>query len=335
MKPLTVPEWVLSLFFKLPLEIRQRILGLLLMPFYDNHSGIRAADLRIHGKHLGNDDEYYEGDFEAHLARQEEDELEEGEQPYIMSAEERQKCELAYYKEKRDFLHEAKLHLGREYQYEMDGFPYKDYWHQGPHRDWLMLDLARNLSNVSTRFSQELGAVFWASTSIRTEFISRQSLVHFLKERPAIHQGVKVLFIGFNFWEDSDLNDTALKSLCEYLSSTLTLQHLGIDIAIDEPDLPFLASGTGGFESLRALQILNVSRSFEIRLCIMCPDRDFGDDIYEAEDAEIEYCSKLEEMHMPALRDLMMPYTLRPAEPKTDKEKYLLFRPIKFAESNG
>jgi hypothetical protein len=56
-----------------------------------------------------------------------------------------------------------------------------------------MLDLVRNLSNVSTRFRQELGVVFWASTSIRTKFTSGQSLFHFLKERPAINQGVKIL----------------------------------------------------------------------------------------------------------------------------------------------
>jgi hypothetical protein len=129
------------------------------------------------------------------------------------------------------------------------------------------------------------------------------------------------------------LDDTALRSLCEYLSSTLTLQHLDIDVAIREPDLPFLASGTRGFESFRALQTLNVSKSFEISLCIICPDKDFGDDEYEAEVAEQEHCDKLEKRYMPALRDLMMPHTLRPAEPKTDEERYLHSRATNLSET--
>jgi hypothetical protein len=111
-------------FFRLPLEIRQRILRLLLKPFYRTHNSIRATQLRIYGKSMENNDyddeyfeadfeahlarraEYYEGDFEAHLARQaasEEDDLEEGEQPYIMSAEERQKVRLLTTRRRRMF----------------------------------------------------------------------------------------------------------------------------------------------------------------------------------------------------------------------------------------
>jgi hypothetical protein len=68
-------------FFKLPLEIRQIIFGLLLEPFYHDISCSRAALLRIHAKRWGFAEEY-EGDFEAHMAREaalEAEFLEEGE----------------------------------------------------------------------------------------------------------------------------------------------------------------------------------------------------------------------------------------------------------------
>jgi hypothetical protein len=311
----------------LPVEIRQKIFRLLLDPYYYNYSGICATHLGIHAKNWGCA-EQYEGDFEAHLVREaalEAMRLEEGEQPHVMSVEERRDSETTYYQEKKDFLHQKKPHPGRKYQYEIYGVPRKHIrpGEEGPDQDWLMIDLVRNLSNVSTQFREELGTVFWASTSISARFTCGKPLLHFFKEQPAIHQGIKSLFLEFDFWEAlTKFDGTALQSLCNYLSSILNLQHLDIDITVYDTDLPRLASGKGRYKALNALRTLKVSKSFEIELCIMC-NESFGDD----EDARYEHTSKLEDKHMPALRDLMMPDTLRPAPPKTEKEIYLHSRP--------
>jgi hypothetical protein len=192
-----------------------------------------------------------------------------------------------------------------------------------------MIDLVRNLSNVSTQFREELGTVFWASTSISAGFTPGKPLFHFFKERPAIHQGVKSLVLEFNFWDTlPEVGGTALQSLCDYPSSILNLQHLDIDITVYDIDLPNLASGRGRYKDLKALRALKVSKSFEIELCIMCV-QSFGDD----EDARYEHTSKLEDKHMPALRDLIMPDTLRPAPPKTEKEIYLHSRPTSLSKT--
>jgi hypothetical protein len=254
------------------------------------------------------------------------------EERYIFSTEELRAREAAYYKQKRDFLHQKKPHPGRKDQYEIDGVPRKDNWPHlaGPSKDWLMIDLVRNLSNVSTQFRQELCAVFWASTSISTRFTSGQPLLHFFKERPAVHQSVKSLYLEFDFWEGlKDFDGAALKALCDYLSSILNLQHLDIDITVYDTDLPRLASGKGRYEDLKALRTLKVSKSFEIELRILC-DKPFGDD----EDARNEHTSELEEKHMPALRDLIMPDTLRQVPSKTEEEKYLRSRPTSLSKTS-
>ena len=101
-------------FFKLPVEIRQKIFRLLLDPYYYNYSGICATHLGIHAKNWGCA-EQYKGDFEAHLVREaalEAMRLEEGEQPHVMSVEERRDSETTYYQEKKDFLHQKKPHPG-------------------------------------------------------------------------------------------------------------------------------------------------------------------------------------------------------------------------------
>jgi hypothetical protein len=68
-------------------------------------------------------------------------------------------------------------------------------------KDWSMLELIRNLSNVSVQFRKEFGDVFWRRTKITmSDFGPDKDLLSgFLEERPAVPGGIRHLEFKLQF----------------------------------------------------------------------------------------------------------------------------------------
>lgn len=66
--------------------------------------------------------------------------------------------------------------------------------------DVSMFELVRNLSQVSTPFRQELGAVFWERVHVsQSDFLFDEKLLPVIRERPAVVGGIKQLYLQTEF----------------------------------------------------------------------------------------------------------------------------------------
>ena len=73
-----------------------------------------------------------------------------------------------------------------------------------------MLTLVRNVSIVSTKFRKEFGDVFWERTNLFPNFYGPcilQLFTAFVKERPAVLNGIRQLGVGVDLHEMTAGND--------------------------------------------------------------------------------------------------------------------------------
>jgi hypothetical protein len=306
-------------FFKLPLEVRERIYKLLLGPFYEYHESVKKSYITValqRGKRGILEEWDNEMTFEESLKYPH---LCGGDIPQReMTPEVYRIKEAEYYKRKVSWRHGVTPHPSRTGDYEQTVYPLRDqaamrYYEDN--KDWLVIEWIRQTSNVSLQFRKELGDVFWTRTSINSATLCDESTIWllpgFLNERPAIHSGVKYLDLEIYCCDDTlSLYAEEFESWFEYISITLKLEKLAFFIIVDKENAKDLSLGQGMFACLVSSRKLHVTRSFQVSVCIL------GDSGSDSEDAESKERYKLEKKCQLQVQELMMPDTLRgsPAE---------------------
>lgn len=136
-------------------------------------------------------------------------------------------------------------------------------------RDWSMIKLVRDLSNLSVQFRQEVGNIIWANTKInfpieRYGGWSSLEPLAFLFERPAMHKGIKSLQLNIprgNIYGDEISH---FKVTCQYLSTILELTHLRIMINGDISDVKEMTRGSDKYSGIEITRLIKVKKSFEV-----------------------------------------------------------------------
>jgi hypothetical protein len=306
-------------FFKLPLEVRDRIYKLLLGPCYEYHESIEKSYITVklqRGKRIilerWDDELTFEESLKyPHLCGGDISQRE-------MTPEEYRIKEAEYYKEETSWRHRVTPHPSRTGDYELSVYPRREQAARHDYddnKDWLFIEWIRQASNVSLQFRKELGDVFWTRTSIRSANLCDESTIwrlpEFLNERPAIHSGVKYLDLWIDCYDYAiSLCSERFDSWCEYISITLKLEKLVFFITVEKENVKPLSLGQGMFTCLVSSRKLHVTRSFEVCVSIL------EDPESDPEGTESKELYELARKYQPQVQELMMPDTLRrsPAE---------------------
>jgi hypothetical protein len=185
-----------------------------------------------------------------------------------------------------------------------------------------MIEMLRQASYVSSQFRYELGVAFWERTSIRSpQHGPLHDYVHCLmelcKERPAIHRGIKCLQLHLQAHVILCVNTERMR----YLATVLELDHLHLNVALDNRDIEDFARGVSYFPLFgEGLRKLKVSKSFTINFAVCTSVYTYDNEATKAEEEESWT------RHFPAIRELLMPDTLRPKPAETGIDKYLVSR---------
>jgi hypothetical protein len=290
-------------FFKLPLEVRERIYKLLLGPFYEYHESIKKSFIAVYlgpdsksGFDLDDEEETFEDELKFGSVNKR---LGLGE----ITFEEYQIEEAEYYKSKDASRHRPASHPGRDRDYELSAYPIRQ-TARSVYEDnqyWLSLEWIRQASNISLQFRKELVDVFWRRTLISTEVVAGAIwiLPDFLEERPGIHLGIKYLNLSLEVSEEPPyyLSEN-FENWCDYISYTLKLEKLQLDIIVEEEDVKQLGSGKGWFACLACARKLQATRSFKVSVSIV-------------NSSESKRLQRPEKECEARLQELMMPDTLR------------------------
>jgi hypothetical protein len=291
-------------FFKLPLEVREIIYKLLLGPFYEYHESIKKSFISLcltpdpgMAFAFNEKEELFEDELKLDSMNKR---LDLGE----ITFEEYEIEEAEYYesKEKASRLRLASL-PGRTGEYKLIAHPIREQsagYKYRDREDWFLFEWVRQASNISVQFRKELGDVFWRRTRINVETLPRSFwiLPEFLDERPAIHPGIKYLNLSITTWEEAPKHfSKAFEIWCDYVSDTLTLEKLHLDIILEKEDVKRVKSGKGMFACLASFRKLQVTRSFKLSVSIV-----------GALGKKFELLAKECESQ---LQELMMPDTLR------------------------
>lgn len=209
----------------------------------------------------------------------------------------RRKYDAIFSVAKKGFRFEDQEHPARSNQYITNTINFtKQQPHPGtPGRDWHMIKLVRDLSNISCQFRQELGEIMWQNT--RMDFINgifSGKPMAFLIDRPAIHKGIKSLAFDIGIINDTAEDINTLKQFCRYVAAVLELTHLEIRLQATYTELTAVARGEWpGIELVRSL---SVTKSFVAR----CPFYIDNEDL------------------SPKIQAILMPNSLRSPKPKQD-----------------
>jgi hypothetical protein len=120
--------------------------------------------------------------------------------------------------------------------------------------------------------SKRTGATFKALDSLRVTIHSIQNsdwkhIPAFLKDMPAVHAGIKRIYITVDARDD--LDDTPVRSAailfptwCETISKKLILEHFQILLDLDEYEISSLLLGTGPLVWTLARRKLRVTKDY-------------------------------------------------------------------------
>jgi hypothetical protein len=229
-------------------------------------------------------------------------------------------------------------HSGRAHLYYMSirpemGRPFNKFIYCN--KDWTMIELIRDLSNVSTNFRKEFGDVFWARTHIIiVDAFNNGLFPRFLEERPSVRRGIRQLTFDlklndFKFDNDHDYNHEAQQYFLEFCQSVSTLpnlQELYVTLEIHEDEFHKVESGTQTRNCLEAVRNLPVTKWFNLNIEIV--------DAYDESESDAdERHEDWEEEWPPKIREMMLPITLRSSKNQTETEKYIRSRPVEESDS--
>ena len=143
----------------------------------------------------------------------------------------------------------------------------------GPHefgsrQDWGMIYLVKVLSNVSVQFREELGTAFWTRAHLSIDDFDEAPDVfsQFLMNRPAAHEGIKMLCLSLShrkleryYWSDVD-------SVCQTVTGNIQLEELYINLSVPSDIIKELSTEREKHQWLRGLRQLHVSQYFKLDL---------------------------------------------------------------------
>jgi hypothetical protein len=195
--------------------------------------------------------------------------------------------------------------------------------------DWI-----RHASHVSRLFRKELGDALWSRVTINS--IQNSDWKHipaFLKDRPAVHAGIKRIYITVDARDDLDNNSAVWSAAilfptwCETISKKLMLEHFQILLDLDEDEIDSLLLGTGPLAWTLALRKLRVTRDYRFLPNIM-PGRRSVINVGFGGPRMHKYKQDIDKKYFPLFHELLKPDTLRvPQGPRGDVEEYLQSRP--------
>ncbi|KAF8860780.1 hypothetical protein BDZ45DRAFT_724297 [Acephala macrosclerotiorum] len=164
-------------------------------------------------------------------------------------------------------------------------------------KDWTMIKLVRDLSNVNTQFRQELGEVFWAHINITLSYggfgnWNSWEPLAFFSDSPAICKGIKSLALSLKLWITNPHGVVHFKLLCKYLTAPLELIHLRLRVEGNDYYLAKMGRGGGPYKGIEVLRLMNVTKSFEVT-------------------GPASYSPHRREYHEARIRQYLMPITLR------------------------
>lgn len=314
-------------FNKLPIEVRHRILDLLCAPCYGGDGCIEIEIKKFKPRDIAAPG-WWNQTFEQHQSGQ--SEWAPSRATSSVSDEEQRK---QFAEKQKIFRIENMPHPNRTKLYHMSAKPKMArksglFWCLT--KDWSMLELIRNLSNVSVQFRKEFGEVFWRRTKITMRNFDPDPdlLSGFLEERPAVPGGVRHFEFTLDFRDNIiDLNvKEDQRRFLDYLRTISTLSNLeklSVIIWTEDNQLREFESKSETWKQLEACRTLLVKENFDLTLYISASDIDAFDNPDErdnyTEDLEVKWC--------PKIREFMLPNTLRAPEKLTETEKYLQSRP--------
>jgi hypothetical protein len=292
---------------KLPLEIREKIIRILLRPILSRwHNGRTEIEyFPFHIKPLldpfldldyGNEDLYFESERQAR-------------------------------RRYRDVL----CYPGRSDLYKLDVYPVRGQCSNRFSKDWVYLEWLRQASHVSTSFRHELGQVLWSNTMLFADDNYEDmdeddgsypnhvldKVECFIDERPAVLRGIKSLNVNLNIAKGQNINEwIKFDRWCDTIAENLVLDDAYFSIKVSKRDLEsFMEEQECGLDALGATSNLRVSKWFDLKLARV--DEEIDD--YNSDE-------ELDQVYQEVLLDFMMPLILGNREPETEEEKYLQAR---------
>ncbi|KAE9381870.1 hypothetical protein N431DRAFT_458425 [Stipitochalara longipes BDJ] len=299
-------------FFKLPIEIRFMVYGVLLVQFFEFDYDVKTELIKIKLDHFCNyrnlpANNLYSGDYDNYLSIISQSSGMWQDNDLFAGAP---KDKSIFEKEKRlDELRNAP-HPHRSQPYLMSCTPRIP--GGGKKVDWSMIDLIRKLSNVSRRLRYELGEVFWTNTLLQgSDHYSPAVLQNFVIDRPAALSKIKHL--RFKVTADDRYGRVNRKEnelrLYQNMSKYLELDTLVLELEIGETLFAKLAEG----ETLWFLvfRTFKVAKIFELETFIIPKV------YFEEVSDDWRYVAQLHKKYLNRVEDFLMPDTLRGKQPLT------------------
>lgn len=194
-------------------------------------------------------------------------------------------------------------------------------------KDWLMLRLVRNLSNVSCEFRQALGRIFWQNISLQALNGQQDELLGFLETRPAVCPNIKKLCCAIDY-RNFRFCHTA-RNVFERMPSLLKLESLVLVLDLNESDVIDLVAGGEPLKYFGVVRSIHVTREFLLHLNVQSSLSKTIESLRSGNSrAESDRLEKLSIEIQPQVREALLPNSLRAKDLNfmTDEEKYLQTR---------
>jgi len=172
------------------------------------------------------------------------------------------------------------------------------------------------LSKVNHQIRAELGSLFWKNVYVdigHFEYL----LLDFLKDRPAVHAGIKKLRMSWDCSDDEAGLDDAIIDFCPYASQHLVLDELVFVLCTSPAVARRILATEGDLEWIRAVREIN-AKTLKLVL-FLCNDE--GNDSQEVEE---ERYARLGAELGPKMELLLRPKA--PVVEVTDEDDYLTSR---------
>ncbi|KAE9381873.1 hypothetical protein N431DRAFT_458428 [Stipitochalara longipes BDJ] len=316
-------------FSKLPIEIRYRTFGLLCGPCYGSEDGLIEIILTPYPTVDATKPGWWNQTFDQYQART--DNIFRG------YTREREDDELKFAKRQREFITEGTPHPYRARFYGMSIRPVMaaDFHKFGDAKDWSIIELIRNVSNVSTHFRKDFGDVFWERTKITFDemYFDPENNIHswFFEDRPSICSGVRSLDIDVQFdWFniDSDLERQQFLQFTQTISRLPHLENLRLLLCMPDTELCKLKAGIPMRTCLETFRKLPAIKKFNLWVYIHVSYFSKSVESEKVESEKVESEKQLEEKWTPITREIMLPNTLQAAKTMSETERYLRSREV-------
>jgi hypothetical protein len=181
------------------------------------------------------------------------------------------------------------------------------------------------LSKVNHQIRAELGSLFWNNIYVDVDHFE-YLLIDFLKDRPAVHAGIKKLRMSWDCYGDETDLDYTIIDFCSYISQHLVLDELIFVLCTSPAIARQILATDGDLDWIQAIRTINV-KTLKVGLFLCAGDDDAPDEEDDDEDSsedEEERNARLGAEMGPKIEALLKP-EVRVVE-VTDQDDYLMAR---------